>query len=154
SYEGDFSHGANSGILSMPPQALLTGNLATSTTPIYDPNTGNANGTGRTPFPSNLIPANRINPIISKIIPLIPNTNLPGVINNQYLNLPALYNLHKIDTKVDYMVTSKLHVSGRYGTQPYYATFAPMYGPILGGNGGFSACGACNYLQHGATYTI
>jgi hypothetical protein len=153
SYEGDFSHGANSGILSMPAPAQLAGNFTASGTPIYDPSTGNANGTGKTPFPGNIIPVNRINPIIAKIIPLIPATNLPGVINNQYLNLPALYNLHKIDTKVDYMATSKLHVSGRYGTQPYYATFAPMYGPVLGGAGGFTACGACNYLQHGATYT-
>ena len=30
---------------------------------IYDPLTGDANGNGRTPFPGNIIPANRINPV-------------------------------------------------------------------------------------------
>ena len=30
---------------------------------IYDPLTGNADGTGRTPFPNNQIPANRLNPV-------------------------------------------------------------------------------------------
>jgi hypothetical protein len=154
SYEGDFSHASNSGIVSFPAPLQLSGNMSGSNNPIYDPNTGTPDGKGRTPFPGNIIPQNRINPIISKIIPLIPPTNLPGVVNNEYLNLPAVYNLHKIDTKVDYVATSKLHVSGRYGTQPYYSEFGPMYGPILGGSGGPGGCGACNYLQHGATYTM
>lgn len=155
SYEGDFQHGSNSGLVSFPPQGILTtGDFSSSPTPIYDPTTGNANGTGKTPFPGNQIPLNRINPVISKLIPLIPNAPvIPGLVNDLYLNLPVVYNLHKIDTKVDFVPSSKLHLSGRYGTQPYYATFGPMYGPILGGSGGPGGCGACNYLQHGATYT-
>jgi hypothetical protein len=154
SYEGDYLHSANSGIVSFPAPLQLSGNLSGSANPIYDPNTGAANGTGRTPFPGNIIPQSRINPIISKIIPLIPPTNLPGVINNAYLNLPAVYNLHKIDTKADFTATSKLRASFRYGKQPYYSQFAPMYGPILGGSGGPGSCGACNYLQNGATVAI
>jgi hypothetical protein len=154
SYEGDYSHSSNSGIVSFPAPLQLSGNLSGSSNPVYDPVTGAANGTGRAAFPGNIIPASRINPITAKIIPLIPPTNLPGVVNNTYLNLPAVYNLHKVDTKVDYVATSKLHVSGRYGTQPYYSKFAPMFGDILGGNGGPGGCGACNYLQNGATYTI
>jgi hypothetical protein len=155
SYEGDYLHSANSGIITFPPQTQLSGNLSASSTPIYDPSTGAANGTGRTPFPGNIIPQSRINPIIAKIIPLIPPTNLPGITNNIYLNLPAVYNLHKIDTKADFTATSKLRASFRYGKQPYYSEFAPQYGPILGGASSFSAaCGACNYLQNGATSAI
>jgi hypothetical protein len=156
SYEGDFSHSATSGVASFPNPTELSGNFSTSGTTIYDPTTGAANGTGKTPFPGDAIPASRVNPIISKIIPLIPPTNLAGSVNDVYLNLPAVYNLHKVDTKADYIPTDKLRTSFRYGTQPYYATFAPMYGPILGGSGGPGSdpCGACNYLQHGATYTI
>ena len=151
SYEGDYLHGANSGIQSFPAPAQLRGDFTASPTPIYDPSTGAANGTGRTPFPGNIIPGNLINPIIAKIIPLIPPTNLPGSINNMYLNLPAIYNLHKIDAKVDYNTSSKLRISGRFGDQPYYSKFGPMYGDILGGAGGPGGCGACNYLQNGAT---
>ena len=154
SYEGDYSHAANSGVVSFPTPTQLSGNLSGSSAPIYDPRTGAANGTGKTPFDGNIIPVSRINSIIGKVIPLIPPTNLAGSVNNEYLNLPAIYNLHKIDTKVDYTPMAKLRVSGRYGTQPYYSNFGPMYGPILGGNGGPGGCGACNYLQHGATYTI
>jgi hypothetical protein len=41
------------------------------------------------------------------------------VVNNYYTNRSTIYNLHKIDTKLDYNVTSKLRVSGRFGYQPY-----------------------------------
>src|SRR5256884_6840959 len=43
---------------------------------IYDPNTGNANGTGRTAFPGNIIPANRIDPAAMKMASLIPAPNV------------------------------------------------------------------------------
>ena len=40
---------------------------------IYDPLTGDANGNGRTPFPGNVIPANRINPVAVKMLSYLPN---------------------------------------------------------------------------------
>jgi hypothetical protein len=132
SYEGDYLRQANSGLLSIPAPTQLSGDESGSGTPIYDPATGNANGTGRTAFPGNIIPPTRFNPIIEKIVALIPPTNLPGSLNNLYENEPSSYNLHKIDTKFDYTPTGKLRISFRYGTQPYNAYFAPIYGPILG----------------------
>ncbi len=154
SYEGDYLRQANSGLLSIPAPKELSGNETGSANPIYDPMTGNANGTGRTPFAGNIIPPSRINPIISKIVALIPPTNLPGSLNNLYENEPSTYNLHKIDTKFDYTPKEKLRISFRYGDQPYNAVFAPVYGPILGGSHPFLACGACNYQQHGDTLAL
>jgi hypothetical protein len=159
SYEGDYLRQANSGLLSIPTAHELSGDESFSANPIYDPDTGNANGTGRTPFPGNIIPASRINPTIAKVIPLIPPTNVnvgtpAGSVNNFYENEPSFYNLHKIDTKFDYTPNQKLRISFRYGTQPYNAVFDPIYGPILGGSHPFLACGACNYQQHGNTLAI
>ena len=153
SYEGDFLRQAYSGILSIPGPTQLSGNESGSASPIYDPLTGNADGTGRSPFPGNIIPPSRINPIIAKIVALIPATNLPGSVNNLYANIPSTYNLHKIDTKFDYSA-DRLRLSFRYGFQPYKSYIAPVYGPILGGKAPFSACGFCNYDQHGSTYAI
>ncbi len=153
SYEGDFNHSANSGVLSIPNAANLGGNMSGSGTPIYDPNTGNPNGTGKTPFAGNIIPTSRIDPVVLKIIPNIPATNVGGpgaVVNNFYINDANVYNLHKVDTKVDYNMTSKLRMSARFGYQPYYDYQQPIYGPILGGTSAFSTAGAGNYLQHGA----
>ncbi len=73
---------------------------------------------------------------------------------NNFVNQGQVYNLHKIDTKIDYTATSKLRVSGRYGYQPYYNRQDPIYGMFLGGSGGFASAGAGNYLQNGATLAV
>jgi hypothetical protein len=156
SYEGDFQHFANSGVLSIPNAAQLGGNMSGSPNPIYDPDTGNANGTGKTVFPGNIIPQNRFDPVVLKIIPNIPATNIGGsaVTNNFYINDANVYNLHKIDSKVDYVVNSKFRVNGRFGYQPYYDYQQPIYGQTLGGTSAFANAGAGNYLQHGAGLAV
>ena len=73
--------------LTLPTAAELGGNLSaytgkgTSVVPIYDPNTGNPDGTGRTQFPGNVIPTSRIDPISLKFIQLYyaaAQTNTPS----------------------------------------------------------------------------
>jgi hypothetical protein len=155
SYEGDFLHQANAAVIGVPTQAMLAGDMTGTGTPIYDPTTGIADGSGRTAYLNNIIPKNQLNPIIGKLTPLIPQPNLPGIVNNYFVNQATVYNLHKVDTKVDYQASSKLRFSGRYGKQPYYNKQDPLFGQILGGNSGgwpsLSFSGAGNYLQHGAT---
>ncbi len=160
-YEGDFIHQGYSGTISVPTPQMLSGDFSGSPTPIYDPNTGKADGSGRTPFPGNKIPASRISPAVKIMIPYVPapNTNLTGIVNNYGVSQATVYNLHKIDTKIDYQATSKLRVSGRYGYQPYYNLQNPLFGQFLGGSSGgwpgvFSQNGAGNYLQNGATLAV
>ncbi len=157
-YEGDFTRQGLSGIIAAPTPQMLSGDLSGSSTPIYDPNTGNADGSGRTPFPGNIIPQSRISPIVQKLIPYFPKPNLPGIVDNISTSQGQVYNLHKIDTKVDYQATSKLRISGRYGYQPYYSLTQPLYGPVLGGASdgwaAFAAAQAGNYLQYGATLAV
>ena len=138
SYEGDFLHQGDTNIVTVPTAAIRAGILTDSTTPIYDPATGNADGTGRTAFAGNVIPANRISPITQKIVALIPQPNLPGDANNYYVNTPAYYKLQKIDTKLDWTATEKLSMFGRFSDYPYNETQATIFGPILsGGNNAF-----------------
>jgi hypothetical protein len=158
-YEGDYIRQGYAGIISVPTPQMLSGDLSGSTTPIYDPATGNADGTGKTVFPGNKIPANRISNVAKIMIPYVPAPNIPGLITNNFSVVQAtIYNLHKIDTKIDYQITPKLRVSGRYGYQPYFNQQSPFFGQFLGGSSGgwpaFSANGAGNYLQNGATLAV
>jgi hypothetical protein len=157
-YEGDYIHQGYAGIISVPTPQMLSGDLSGSSTPIYDPMTGNPDGTGRTPFPNNKIPDARISPVAKIMIPYVPAPNLPGIQSNFSVVQATVYNLHKIDTKVDYQATSKLRVSGRYGYQPYFNQQNPFFGQFLGGSSGgwpaFSQNGAGNYLQNGATLAV
>jgi hypothetical protein len=135
SYEGDFLHNGNPNIVTIPTDAIRAGNMAGSPTPIYDPSTGAADGSGRTAFPGNIIPQSRISPISAQVVSLIPQPNIAGagLANNYYVNTPQYYKLQRIDSKVDYIATQKLHFFGRYSEYPYSSTWPTVFGPILSG---------------------
>lgn len=133
SYEGDFISQAASNTVTVPTAAIRSGNMTGSSTSMYDPQTGNPNGSGRTPFPGNTIPASSISPISQKIVALIPQPNLPGLTSNYYVATPLKNRLHRLDTKIDWNAGSKLRVTGRYGFQPYNIEQATAFGEILAG---------------------
>ena len=60
--------------------ALLALNSANANYAIYDPATGVVSGTqvARTPFPNNVIPASRLNPVAQKYLQYYPQPNTPG----------------------------------------------------------------------------
>src|SRR5688572_1682332 len=62
----------------VPEAAFRNGDFSSAPTRIYDPATGNANGSGRTPFPNNQIPLSRMSPIARQLIDKIPMPNIPG----------------------------------------------------------------------------
>jgi Carboxypeptidase regulatory-like domain/TonB-dependent Receptor Plug Domain/TonB dependent receptor len=142
SYEGDFiSQGSANSTVTVPTNAIKAGDFSASPAPIYDPATGvyNAQGipTGRTAFPGNIIPASRINPASAKLVALVPspNQNFSSTPNsNYYVNTPISNRLQHIDTKFDWIASSKWKVTGRYGYQPYNITQSTIFGPILGGS--------------------
>ena len=113
SYEGDFLRQAAGGFYTLPTPDMALGILASST-PIFDPRTGNPDGSGRTPFPLDsegnyIIPSERISAISEKLIAQLPSGVSNGVFaNNIFINTPFSYDLHKIDTKIDWNTTSKL----------------------------------------------
>jgi hypothetical protein len=62
----------------IPPSEWRNGDFSSASTRIYDPATGNPDGTGRLPFPGNVIPADRLSPVALDILALIPQPNVPG----------------------------------------------------------------------------
>ncbi len=66
-----------------------------------------------------------------------------GSSRNIYINTPYLYDLHKIDSKVDWDATSKLRITGRYSAYPYKQKKVAALGEILGPGDG------SNTDQHG-----
>ena len=92
----------------VPAQSWITGNFsAVPGLALYDPQTGIASGTGRTPFPNNVIPASRMNQAALAINQYFPAVNLPsqgsslGLINNYALPVPTRIMQHAIDGRVD-----------------------------------------------------
>src|SRR5437016_2693492 len=79
SYDGTYERdNRNTGLVTLPTAAIRAGDFTGTGTIIYNPHTGNPDGTGRTPFPNQA--AIPIDPIAAKILALIP-TLAPGAPN-------------------------------------------------------------------------
>ena len=151
SYEGDFLKQASGSLYTLPTPDMAQGILA-SPTPIYDPSTGNADGSGRTLLPQDangdyIIPPGRVASAASKLAALIPSGVKEGVYaNNIYINTPVINTLQKIDSKGDWDASTKLRLSGRYTYHPYNVQQAPAFGNVLGAS--------YNTNQHGDIYQV
>jgi len=123
SYEGNRDHefdavasGAGGSLLTVATPLQRAGNFSESNTPIYDPSTGTASGTGRTPFPNNQIPTNRMDPISLKLQALVPLPNVPGAgVTNNFNGIgPYFFNRDHGDGKLNWNPTSKFTSFARY----------------------------------------
>jgi hypothetical protein len=132
-------HEANTNQENIPDDAFRTGDLSGDPGHIvYDPLTGTTDGSGqnRIPFPGNIIPANRISPISAKILTYMPPTNeaftATSQTNDYYALLPAIKTNDQIDSKVDWNLSDKDRVSGRFSFGKPVMYQAPIFG-IAGG---------------------
>src|SRR3954471_4300967 len=81
-FDGTKQKSSSNGLFTVPTLAQRNGDFSAFGTTIYDPSTGNANGTGRTAFAGNVIPQSSISPIARNLQSYFPAPNLPGVTNN------------------------------------------------------------------------
>ena len=95
---------------------LLPGTL------IYDPlttvvNPTSPSGYSRTPFPNNVIPADRFDPIAYKMINAYPTPTSSGRINNYALPRIQPQNYDQGDVRIDEQITAKDSIFGRWSIQ-------------------------------------
>src|SRR5580765_6573581 len=145
----------------IPPAAYRTGDFSASPTKIYDPLTGNADGTGRTPFPNNIIPADRISPIAKAILSNLPAPNVdaaPGQPNYQ-IDYARVKTTDSFDTKFNWQASQTDQISARFSfLRPKLvdpAEFGEFGGSKQGspsGNG-FSGVGTDSTYSTGVNYT-
>ena len=132
-------HEAVTNQVTVPPDPWRTGDFSQSSTIVYDPNTGNSlDGTGRTPFQNNKIPADRINLISAKIMGFVPATNetykVASPSNNYFALLPLTKTADSFDVKLDYNLSDNDRLSGRFSYSRPVVYQAPLFG-IAGGPG-------------------
>ncbi len=82
---------------------------------IYNPFTGNANGSGRTAFVGNIIPDSLISRAALLAQAYYPAANLPGTTNNYFAATPSILNRYYFDTKINWNRTEKHTIWGKYG---------------------------------------
>jgi hypothetical protein len=145
--------------LTLPTAAMRTGDFSATSTTIYDPLTGNPDGTGRTPFAGNVIPSNRISSAAAKMASLIPALTRPNSYFNNYDAYGGTqYNRDSWDFKGNYNPNSRAMIWGRYSVSPM-DIIAPLDLGAAGGdafNGGNAghAGGRVQVSAVGVTYTL
>src|SRR3989442_310259 len=141
---------------SLRPDANGNVSFAGTGTTIYDP-ASNPDPRLRTPFPGNIIPANRIDIAAVELIKRLPLPTGAGFTNNFASTGVGEFNRTNMDTKINY-VGSKLSLWGRYSRSPTIIIDPPIFGEIGGGalNGGQlgTAPGLINVVGVGGTYTF
>ena len=141
SYEGTLIRQGTGLYSQVPTAAMRAGNLSASPNQIYDPTTGNSNGTGRTPFPNKMIPADRIDPGIQAVLNLglWPNPNIAGtgglgLARNYFSQGSSGQNRNQVDSKLTWNANNKLTVFARFGINDN-SWFNPQQYGALGGPG-------------------
>jgi Carboxypeptidase regulatory-like domain len=140
SYDGTRQRQASPGFYSVPTADQRAGNFSAYPTTIYDPNTGNPDGTGRQPFAGNIIPTSRLDPITQKLQSYYPLPNVPGAgtLNNYYAAGGPILNRNYFDAKINFNLNDKESIWGHYGrmwaTAGGKAVFGIAGGPGLGGS--------------------
>jgi hypothetical protein len=130
---------------------------------IYDPNTGNANGSGRTPFPNNTIPANRIDPAVKIMLSRIDKKNFLNnfgmtAANNYYAANPTGFNRDNWDEKLNFAPSGRSTFFARYSLSQSNISDPPMLGDAIGDSTNHGQTGnSTSRIQSiglGATYTL
>jgi hypothetical protein len=153
-------------LTSVPTAQDRTGNLgdwlaASPNYQIYDPATGNqTDGTGRTPFPGNVIPTTRLSPQALAIMAYwpLPNTTGLGYANNYDASGDVAITGNLWNTRWDYYLNPKNAIFGRYSYAAYTEQAPGAFGLEAGGPNFGNYAGSSNALNQslaaGWTYTI
>lgn len=153
-------HEANTNQTTIPDDPFRTGDLSGDPGhQVYDPYTGlqDGSGQGRTPFPGNIIPTSRINPIAAKILSYLPPTNEPFVAttqtNDYFALLPAVKSNNQIDSDVDWNLSDKDRLRFRFSFSRPVTYQAPEFGNAGGpAQSAFEGTGTQKTYSDGITY--
>jgi hypothetical protein len=120
-------------------------NVAARAGMIFDPRTGNADGSGRQAISA----GGRVNVLtpagpMRKLLDFIPlsNSGVPGQTFNNYIgSFSQQFDTDQYDGRSDYNVTDNIHIFGRYSIANFNLHSPGAYGEIAGGPTGFGFAG-------------
>ncbi|HSU61975.1 MAG TPA: TonB-dependent receptor [Bryobacteraceae bacterium] len=140
SFDGTTQKTSANGLFTVPTADQRAGNFSAYNTTIYDPSTGNPDGTGRAPFANNVVPGKDISPQALAIQSYLPLPNLPGVANNYAAASSPAINRFQYDAKVNWNRTDKHTIFVKYdnmfATSGGVGIFGVAGGPAPGSDPG------------------
>ena len=123
----------------VPSAAMRNGDFSAlaATNPIYDPATGNADGSGRQQFACNgvlnVICPDRINQVSSNLLNLLPLPNKGGTDLNWVGSGTANFRTDTPDVRFDWNISDKDKMFARFSYMYSYLFNPPIFGVVAGG---------------------
>jgi Carboxypeptidase regulatory-like domain/TonB dependent receptor len=163
-------------LVTVPTEAFRSGDLSAGGSPVYNPFTGNPDGTGRTQFQCDAagnpivpnaqgvqtagtncakIPSQLFSPIALKILNLVPHAQSTALSNNLSLNTQLRKNPTSFDVKIDHNWTNNDRLDFRFSRSVQNVFQSPLYGSAFSNSGGPGPGGAfmgtgVQHVQSGA----
>jgi Carboxypeptidase regulatory-like domain/TonB dependent receptor len=169
-WEGQYQRTPTQVFYNVPTALLRAGDFSQALNPdgslqvIYDPLTGNPDGTGRTPFPNNIIPANRFSHVATMVqdpqympLPNTPGDNSNGTVAGENVKRNFVrqqdrkFDRNNYDFKVNYNISPATQVWGKYSRMGADVT-SPQ--PYLGYDGALVGETTVQMYTFGNTWTI
>lgn len=135
SYDGTRQRQASPGFYTVPTAAFKNGDFSAVSTVIYNPFTGNPDGTGRQPFANNIIPSSLISPIAQKLQSYYPSPNYGNTFTNNYTASggPTL-DRNNFDSKINLHASDNQEIWGKYSRMWALSGGKAVFG-VAGGPG-------------------
>jgi outer membrane receptor protein involved in Fe transport len=141
----------------IPPTEWRNGDFSTAATTIYDPATGNPDGTGRQPFPGNVIPTNRLSPVALNILAQLPQPNVPGAgfgqVNYELPSSEREKTTDAFNVKLNYNPGVNDQLSMRFSYQRPEIFVPGTFGDLGGAGADFAGSGYQNTYSTALTWT-
>ncbi len=122
SYEGTRIRQGETSISTVPTALRKSGSFTDAgARPIFDwTTTRRVDGKWtRDPFPGNVIPSSRFDPVAVGVIALYPDPNLPGTVNNYFFSGSRIDDTDQIDTRLDHNFSQRHRMFARYSRRDY-----------------------------------
>src|SRR5713226_6083454 len=133
SFESNVERLHDARIATIPTMAIRQGDMSASSRPVYDPLSGELDGSLRLPFPGNIVPGSRIDPVAQKIVKLFPAPTFPDLTENYYASAPYRFDRNALDTKINWTASPKLSTYARVSRMGFSTHNKQYFGDELGG---------------------
>ncbi len=111
-------------LVTIPTAAQAAGDFSSFGTTIYDPLTGSADGSGRTPFMNNIVPLARQSRVAQQLISWLPQPTNSALTSNYFATGTSSLDRNAFDGKLNWNKSDKWTVFGRFSILNF-TTFSP-----------------------------
>ncbi len=136
-YEGTREAQGQTVVVSVPTAAMKAGNFQGATAGgIFDPltTTPSGNNYARQPFPGNITPASRFDPIAAQIVALYPAPQTGALANNYVASPIKESTTDRGDVRIDHQISQNQTLFGRYSADSSRLIIPDTFNKVIGGN--------------------